>query len=102
MANLQMLFPIEPKEFWQKLKAIVEQVLMEHANMNLVKEVPPNNKHPRLLRAHEVCSIFQISKPTLYDWMKQGKLESIKIQSRRFFKWEDIDKLIERGRQTLI
>jgi hypothetical protein len=29
MAEMQMLFPIEPKEFWQKLKATIAEVLEE-------------------------------------------------------------------------
>ena len=32
MVDVQMLFPTEPKEFWQKLKTIVEQVVIEHNN----------------------------------------------------------------------
>lgn len=30
MADAQILFPMKPKEFWQKLKVIVEQIVIEH------------------------------------------------------------------------
>jgi len=94
MAEVQMLFPMDPKEFWQKLKLIVEQVVIEHkdnASLSQAKDLP-------LLKPNEVCNIFKISKPTLYEWMSQGKLPSVKIESRRFFRREDIEQLIEDNR----
>lgn len=33
----------------------------------------------------EVCVIFQVSKPTIYDWIKNGKLKPYKIRSRVYF-----------------
>lgn len=94
MGDVQMLFPMEPKEFWQKLKAIVEQVVIEHNNtVPILNALDKNGQRP-LLKANEVCAMFKISKPTLYEWMSQGKLPSIKIESRRFFRWEDVQNLI--------
>ena len=95
MSDVQMLFPMEPKEFWQKLKAVVEQVMIEHGNQAPTLEELIHTRQPVLLKVNEVCGIFKISKPTLYDWMELGILPSIKIESRRFFRKEDIEKLIE-------
>lgn len=101
MGDVQMLFPMEPKEFWQKLKMIVEQVVIEHSNtVPLLNALDKNGQRP-LLKASEVCAMFKISKPTLYDWMNQGKLSSIKIESRRFFRWEDVEKLIESSKVVM-
>ncbi len=95
-----ILFPMEPKEFWQKLKLIVEQAVIEHnINVPLSNAVDRSIQRP-LLKAKEVCAMFKISKPTLYEWMKLGKLTSIKIGSRRFFHWEDVEHLIESNRIT--
>lgn len=100
MSDVQMLFPMEPKEFWQKLKAIVEQVVIEHStSVPLLQALDKSGQRP-LLKGDEVCAIFKISKPTLYDWMNQGKLPSVKIESRRFFRFEDIQKLIESSTVT--
>jgi excisionase family DNA binding protein len=95
MADMQILFPMEPKEFWQKLRLIVEEIVIEHNNTVPLLDVLDKNAQRPLLKASEVCSIFKISKPTLYDWMNLGKLPSIKIESRRFFKQEDVAALIE-------
>lgn len=99
MAEVQILFPMDPKEFWQKLKTIVEQVVIDHGNRF---DVTGGQKtHGRtLLKAVEVCAIFRISKPTLYDWMNNGKLSSIKIESRRFFELEDVERLIEESKRN--
>jgi excisionase family DNA binding protein len=51
----------------------------------------------KLLKTKEVCELFQVSKPTIYEWLKQGKLKSIKIGSRRYFLWQDIEELIQRS-----
>ena len=91
MENVQMLVPMEPKAFWLQLKTIVEEVVMESRKEALV------DKHVErpLLKATEVCEIFHISKPTIYEWLKQGKIKSVKIQSRRYFHWKDVEELIQ-------
>ena len=97
MADVQMLFPMEPREFWQKLKGIVEQVVIQHSKLG---PLIGNGEfgHRPLLKPADVFKVLRITKPTLYDWMHQGRLPSIKIESRRYFKWEDVEKLIEDGR----
>jgi predicted DNA-binding transcriptional regulator AlpA len=42
----------------------------------------------------EVCEIFAITPPTIYDWIKHGKLKPKKIRSRVFFLWNDIQELL--------
>ena len=94
MENVQMLVPMEPKEFWRRLKSVVEEVVMES------KKAGPVDKHTDrpLLKAAQICEIFHISKPTIYDWLKQGKLKSVKIQSRRYFHWKDVEELIQQSK----
>ena len=94
MENVQMLVPMEPKAFWQQLKTIVEQVVAES---RLDRGAEKHSERP-LLKAKEVCEIFQISKPTIYDWLKQGKIKSVKIQSRRYFHWKDVEELIQKSK----
>jgi len=96
MENVQMLVPMEPKAFWQQLRTIVEQVVAEN------KLEAPVDKHTErpLLKTKEVCEIFHISKPTIYEWLKQGKIKSVKIQSRRYFHWKDVEELIQQSKVT--
>ena len=80
MENVQMLLPIEPREFWQQMKKIVEQAV----NESKLQTADKHTKRP-LLKVKEVCEIFHVYKPTLYDWLKQGKIKSVKIQSTLFY-----------------
>lgn len=92
MENVQMLLPIEPTVFWQKMKEIMEQVVNESQLQTVGK-----HSERSLLKVKEVCEVFHVSKPTVYDWLKQGKIKSVKIQSRRYFRSEDIDELIQQN-----
>lgn len=89
-----MLFPIAPSEFWKQIKIIIEDVIAEKLSQQ--KLSPPNNHLPEktLLKPSDVCEIFQVSKPTLYEWLKQKKLKSFKIMSRRYFVRAEIEALI--------
>ena len=99
MNETPMLFPITPSEFWKQIKIIIENVIAEKLSQ---QKVPPPTTHlpqKALLKVSDVCEIFQISKPTLYEWLKQEKLKSFKIHSRRYFNRTDIDDLIAGRRQ---
>ncbi len=65
MENVQMLIPMKPKALWQQMKEIVEQVVKES---NL--QTPDKHSERPLLKVKEVCGIFHISKPTIYEWSK--------------------------------
>ena len=92
-----ILVPITPEEFWAKMRDIVrEEVnrkLPEKINTPVSMETPGLTEKP-LYKIHEVCSIFKVTKPTIYDWIKNGKLRRIKIQSRVYFLGSDIKELM--------
>ena len=89
-----MLFPMAPAEFWKQIKSTIEEVVK--ANINQTAIQPPTDHLPEkaLLKASDVCAVFQVSKPTLYDWLRQDKLKSFKIKSRRYFLRTDIEAMI--------
>lgn len=94
MNEKPILFPIAPSEFWKQIKIIIEDTIAEKLSQ---QKISPTNFHlpeKALLKASDVCEIFQVSKPTLYEWLKQKKLKSFKIKSRRYFNRADIDDLI--------
>ena len=93
MEETPMLFPIAPSEFWKQIKNIIEDVIAEKISQ---QNFPPNNHLPEkaLLKPSDVCEIFQVSKPTLYEWLKQKKLKSFKVMSRRYFLRAEIETLI--------
>ena len=96
MQETPMLFPVSPTEFWKQIKTMMEEVVEQKLNASARKELPPSHLPERaLLKATEVCEIFRVSKPTLYEWMKQDRLKSFKIKSRRYFSRADIEAVIK-------
>jgi excisionase family DNA binding protein len=94
MQETPMLFPITPTEFWKQIRITIDEVITEKLSHQLP---PPTTSHlpeKALLKATDVCEIFQVSRPTLYEWLKQNKLKSFKIKSRRYFSRTDIEDVI--------
>jgi excisionase family DNA binding protein len=92
-----MLFPYEPEQFWQSMRNIVREEVG-----NIEKQVldpnlyqTPGMAYKPLYKMAEVCSFFQVTKPTIYAWVKDGKLKPYKIRSRVFFLWQDIQQLLQ-------
>src|SRR5207253_7871032 len=95
MQETPMLFPMAPGEFWKQIRTTIEEVIDEKLSSSI--QPPAITSHlpeKALLKATEVCEIFQVSKPTLYEWLKQNKLKSFKIKSRRYFSRADIEAVI--------
>ena len=96
MQETPMLFPMAPAEFWKQIRSTIEEVVIEKINQ---PSQPPPTDHlteKALLKASDVCAVFQVSKPTLYDWLRQDKLKSFKIKSRRYFLRTDIEAMIKK------
>ena len=94
MEQTPMLFPMAPGEFWKQIRSTIEEVVKANNNQTAVQ--PPTDHLPEkaLLKASDVCAVFQVSKPTLYQWLRQDKLKSFKIKSRRYFLRTDIESMI--------
>ena len=95
MDNVQFVV-LDEQEFWKRLKAVVEEVVASQAEILCVAR----DEEQRLLKMEDVCSYFQVSRPTVYEWLRAGKLRSIKIKARRFFRWEDVKLLLEEATST--
>ena len=92
-----ILIPYEPAEFWEHIRQIVQdevaKIEMKVPASPVVYETPGMTYKP-LYKINELCSLFQVSKPTIYDWVKHGKLKPFKIRSRVFFLWQDVQQLL--------
>ncbi len=95
MAGEQVLIPVSSEDFWKRMRTIVEEVLLKKQSAEEGVAAAP-----KLLKAKEVCELFQISKPTLYEWMQKGQLTSVKIGSRRFFLASDVGEAIRKSRTS--
>lgn len=87
---------MEPEEFWSGIRKVLDESITDYFS----KHTPAQENRPPLLKATDVCEILKISKPTIYEWLRIGKLPSVKIQSRRYFRWKDVEELIEKSRKN--
>ena len=94
MQETPMLFPITPTEFWKQIRTTIDEVVAERLSQKTSLQTNPHLPEKALLKATDVCKIFQVSRPTLYEWVKQKKLKSFKIKSRRYFSRTDIEAVI--------
>ncbi len=93
-----MLFPVEPSEFWNQIRQIIkEEVRLSRKEtketVSLI-ETPGLTQKP-LYKVNELCSLFNISRTTIYDWVKHGKLRRVKIRSRVYFLGTDVQELLK-------
>ena len=94
MQETPMLFPITPTEFWKQIRITIDEVVTEKLSQQLPLQANPHLPEKAFLKTTDVCEIFQVSRPTLYEWLKQNKLKSFKIKSRRYFSRTDIEDVI--------
>lgn len=101
-SKMPILFPIDPDEFWKQMRQIIQE---EVNNMGKTKRgsgfefETPGLTYKPLYKIAEVCKVFQVTRPTVYDWIKHGKLKPYKIQSRVYFLWKDIHMLLNSNKE---
>jgi excisionase family DNA binding protein len=98
-----ILFPYEPEEFWKSIRLVIREELKQVGSQKpatLTFETPGLTYKP-LYKITEVCELFHISKPTIYDWVRHGKLKPLKIRSRVYFLWQDIQQLMTPSEDSL-
>jgi excisionase family DNA binding protein len=95
--NIPILFPYEPTEYWQNIRQIIREevakIEKESPSKGNVLETPGLTYKP-LLKITELCTLFQVTKPTIYSWIKVGKLKPVKVRSRVYFLFQDVQKLM--------
>jgi excisionase family DNA binding protein len=95
---IPILIPFEPEDFWAQMRIIIREEVVKSQKgqfpSNSLLETPGLTEKP-LYKIQEICSLFRISKPTIYDWIKNGKLKRIKIRSRVYFLGSDIRSLMQ-------
>jgi len=92
-----MLFPYEPEDFWKSLRQIVHEEVINAAKQvtTTTNYETPGLTYKPLYKIAEVCALFHVTKPTIYDWIRHGKLKPVKIRSRVFFLWQNIQELLK-------
>lgn len=97
-AAVPMLFPYEPGEFWAQIRKIIQEEVGQAQKSSAaepgIMETPGLTEKP-LYKIAEICKLFNISRTTVYDWVKHGKLRRVKIRSRVYFLGCEVKQLLE-------
>ncbi len=91
------LFPVNPDEFFSRIQKLIDDTISKRLNEHplSLKQAPDGLLSNPLLSMKEVCALFKISKPTVYDWIAHGKLKPYKIRGKVYFLQSDIQTLFE-------
>lgn len=95
--SVPILIPLEPLEFWTQIREIIrEEICRNQKEQSTTVNMETSGLAEKpLYKIQEICSLFKVTKPTIYDWIKHGKLKRVKIRSRVYFLGSDIKQLMQ-------
>ena len=77
-----------------------ESMLKKTLDERLQKINPPkkekDDKIDKFYKVNDICDIFGVSRTTVYQWMKTGKISYKTLGNKKFFTKEDIDNALQR------
>lgn len=94
---LPILVPFEPKHFWEELRLIIRQEvkaalsITDNTNVNGIPGLPAKP----LYKIDEICKVLRVSKPTIYEWIHQGKISPYRIGTRTFFLYDEVKRILQ-------
>jgi len=94
--GLPILIPYEPNQFWDQVRKIIREEIKEFERGPAFTDIRgvPGLKHKPLYMVSDLCAFFHVSKPSIYDWCKTGKISPYKIGNRTYFLWANVQKLL--------
>lgn len=94
--ELPMLIPYMPAEFWAEFRRIVREELKGKSKGRLVTAAitTVGMSEKPLYKIVEICELFNITRTTVHEWVKSGRLRKIKVSSRVYFLGSDIQKIL--------
>lgn len=77
-STVPILFPYDPNEFWDRIRMIIREEIEKTGDAKVDHDATKvqGMTYKPLLKMAEVCTFFQVSRPTVYDWIKHGKLNT--------------------------
>jgi hypothetical protein len=91
-----LLFTCDPDVFWKEVRQIIREETRGSGKYNSSDSgdvIPIGNQS--LYKIKDLCRIFSVSKPTIYEWIRMGKLKPKRIKRRVFFLEKDLKDLLD-------
>lgn len=91
-----MLFTCDPEVFWNQVRQIIKEEFVDSdMTYRPGAEAGHTIGNQTLYKIKDLCRIFSVSKPTIYEWIRMGKLKPMRIKRRVFFLEKDLKGLLE-------
>jgi hypothetical protein len=96
--NTAILVPIEMEEFWLQIRFLLrEEISALNSKKNSAEKpiVEPGLLQKPFYDIKEIRQLFNnVSRTTIYEWMRIGKLKPKKMRGKIYFLWMDIEKIL--------
>ena len=91
-----ILIPLNQDDFWKTIRTIAQEEVskMTRKNAQTFDFEMLRLTYKPLHKITEVCGIFHVTRPTIYVWIKFGKLKPFKVSSRFYLLWNDKQTLL--------
>ncbi len=97
-----ILISIETDKFWAQVRSIVREELQSLIAYNKLPQKSPKDQdrndiqYKPLYDMKEMRQLFSnVSRTTIYEWVKCGKLKLKKMKGKIYFLWSDIEVLLK-------
>lgn len=78
---------MDTKQFFTSISSEeLKELIQDCINLELKKISNLSQEPSDLIKAKEACEFLQVSKVTLYNWMKDGLISGYYLGSRLYFK----------------
>src|SRR5438105_4305665 len=97
-AAVPMLFLYEPSEFWAQIRKIIHEEIVQTQKTKVADStlmVTHGLTENPLYKIAEICELFNVSRTTIHDWVKHGKLRRVKMPSRVYFLGNEVKQLLQ-------
>lgn len=68
--------------------------LINESVKNALKDLHTDNGEKKIFTIRQASHYLNVSRSTLQRWRKEGKLKSIKVDSKVLFRQEDLDEML--------
>lgn len=79
----------------------LQKMITDAVELGLSSQRPPSDlpkpSEDGMYRQADLCRLFQVSKPTIIDWQKNGRLPFVRIGRSVYFPKSEVDALLRKG-----
>jgi hypothetical protein len=96
-SKIPVLVPIELDDFWRQMRLLIREELKSILHIQSLHESQETTAFQikPLYSMDSVRSLFgDVSRTTIYEWIKCGKLKPRKLKGKVYFLWADIEKAL--------